>query len=215
MTEAEWLACDNPRRMLEFLRGKASERKMRLYACTYSLALRATERLGPGSAVTVAERYADGLAGDQDLASARRGAPFPDNYSSWVVAPSAYEGAWQAADYLTSARDLIKIDPDEARCFGIPVDDIVKRLVFLLRDMFGNPFRRLPLLDPAWLAWNDAAIPKMARSIYEARTFDRLPLLADALEDAGCADAGLLAHCREPGEHVRGCWVVDLLLGKT
>ena len=55
----------------------------------------------------------------------------------------------------------------------------------------------------------------MAQSIYDARAFDRLPLLADALEDAGCADADILSHCRTPGEHVRGCWVVDLLLGKS
>ena len=53
------------------------------------------------------------------------------------------------------------------------------------------------------------------RSIYDDRAFDRLPILADALEDAGCADAAILSHCRGPGEHVRGCWVVDLLLGKA
>ena len=70
-------------------------------------------------------------------------------------------------------------------------------------------------LDPSWLAWNDGAIRKMAQAIYDARAFDRLPLLADALEDAGCTDAAILSHCREPGEHVRGCWVVDLLLGKS
>jgi hypothetical protein len=55
----------------------------------------------------------------------------------------------------------------------------------------------------------------MTQSIYDERAFDRLPLLADALEDAGCGDAAILSHCREPSEHVRGCWVVDLLLGKT
>jgi len=87
------------------------------------------------------------------------------------------------------------------------------RQVELLRDLVGNPFRRVRL-NLSWLAWNDGAIPKMAQSIYDARAFDRLPLLADALEDAGCDDADILSHCRTPGEHVRGCWVVDLLLGK-
>ena len=83
----------------------------------------------------------------------------------------------------------------------------------LLRDIFGNPFHPVAV-DPAWLAWNDGAIPKMAQAIYGERAFDRLPLLADALEDAGCTEADILAHCRGPGPHVRGCWVVDLLLGK-
>ena len=83
----------------------------------------------------------------------------------------------------------------------------------LLSDMF-NPFRPAPV-ENSWLVWNDAAIPKMAQTIYDAPAFDRLPLLADALEEAGCADADILSHCRTPGEHVRGCWVVDLLLGKS
>ncbi len=63
--------------------------------------------------------------------------------------------------------------------------------------------------------WNDATIPKVAQAIYDDRAFDRLPILADALEDAGCDNADLLTHCRSGGEHVRGCWVVDLLLGKS
>jgi hypothetical protein len=83
----------------------------------------------------------------------------------------------------------------------------------LLRCGFGNPFRPVRL-SSSWLAWNDGAIRKMAQLIYDGRAFDRLPLLAYALEEAGCTDADILAHCREGGEHVRGCWVVDLLLGK-
>jgi hypothetical protein len=55
----------------------------------------------------------------------------------------------------------------------------------------------------------------MARRIYDERAFHDLPILADALEEAGCTDAEILAHCRSSGEHVRGCWVVDLVLGKT
>jgi hypothetical protein len=84
----------------------------------------------------------------------------------------------------------------------------------LLHEIFGNPFRPAAL-DPSWLAWHDGAVRKMARAIYDERRFADLPILADALEDAGCAEAAILAHCREPGEHVRGCWVVDLLLGKA
>jgi hypothetical protein len=69
-------------------------------------------------------------------------------------------------------------------------------------------------LHPSWLRWDDGTIPKLAQAIYDERAFDHLPVLADALEEAGCANADILAHCRGPGEHVRGCWVVDLLLGK-
>jgi hypothetical protein len=79
--------------------------------------------------------------------------------------------------------------------------------------VLGNPFRPVAF-DPAWLAWNDGAVAKRAQAIYDDRGFDRLPLLADALEDSGCTEAEILAHCRGPGPHVRGCWVVDLLLGK-
>jgi hypothetical protein len=81
----------------------------------------------------------------------------------------------------------------------------------LLRDIFCNPFK-LPAVQPAWLKWNHRTIPAIARGIYDDRAFDRLGILADALEDAGCSDPAILAHCREPGEHVRGCWVLDLLL---
>jgi hypothetical protein len=83
----------------------------------------------------------------------------------------------------------------------------------LIRDVIGNPFRPVAV-DPSLLAWNDGAILKMAKAIYDERAFDRLPLLADALEDAGCTEADTLAHCRGPGPHVRGCWAVDLLLEK-
>src|SRR5262249_31616753 len=83
----------------------------------------------------------------------------------------------------------------------------------LLREIVGNPFHPVTL-NPAWLTWNDGTVPKVAQAIYDDRAFDRMPILADALEDAGCTDQAILDHCRGPGEHVRGCWVVDLLLGK-
>jgi hypothetical protein len=83
----------------------------------------------------------------------------------------------------------------------------------LVRYLFGNPFRPVTI-DPAWLTWNDGTVVKLAEAIYDERAFDRMPILADALEEASCTNADILAHCRQPGEHVRGCWVVDLLLGK-
>jgi hypothetical protein len=65
------------------------------------------------------------------------------------------------------------------------------------------------------LTWNDRCVGKLAQAIYDEQAFDRLPILADALEEAGCTDADILNHCRSGGEHVRGCWVVDLVLGKS
>jgi hypothetical protein len=79
-----------------------------------------------------------------------------------------------------------------------------------LRDIFGNPFRPVTL-DPACRTSN---VLSLAQTIYDERAFDRMPILADALEDGGCTNAEILQHCRQPGEHVRGCWVVDLLLRK-
>ena len=91
----------------------------------------------------------------------------------------------------------------------------------LVHDMFGNPFRPSPRLPPSVLAWSDRTVPRIAQVIYDDRkmpegTLDtgRLAVLADALLDAGCDDEALIQHCREPGPHVRGCWAVDLILGK-
>jgi hypothetical protein len=79
-----------------------------------------------------------------------------------------------------------------------------------VRDVFGNPFRRVGV-EPAWLTPDVRAL---AQALYAGREFERLPILADALEDAGCTAQAILDHLRGPGEHVRGCWVLDLLLGK-
>jgi hypothetical protein len=83
-------------------------------------------------------------------------------------------------------------------------------LVTVLRDIFGNPFRPITL-DPRWLT---SSVLDLAGAIYEERAFERVPILADALMDAGCENEDILDHCRGDGVHVRGCWVVDLLLGK-
>jgi hypothetical protein len=89
-----------------------------------------------------------------------------------------------------------------------------KALATALREIVGNPFRPVAI-DPDLLTWHDGIIVEIAQRIYEHRAFADLPILADALEEAGCANAELLVHCRSDGSHVRGCWTVDLLLGKT
>ena len=91
----------------------------------------------------------------------------------------------------------------------VPVEEWTGQ-AFLLRDIFGNPFRPITL-DPRWLT---STVVDLAQAIYNERAFDRMPILSDALMDAGCDSEDIILHCRGDGPHVRGCWVVDLLLGK-
>ncbi len=111
--------------------------------------------------------------------------------------------------YLAELRwAIIRADPREAVA---PHETIMRWQNSLIRDVFGNPFRPVAL-DPVW---RTPAVVSLAEAVYAERAFDRLPQLADALEAAGCDHADILSHCRGPGPHVRGCWVVDLLLGKA
>jgi hypothetical protein len=218
VTEAEWLACTDPQPMLGFLRGQASERKLRLFACAFGRAVRDSEHQPGPSTVAVGERYADGLASDQELVTERRKwAYWPEERGP--VTPSAYAGAWAAVDSLARYERAWRHDPDSRSC--ISADAVLRRSALLLRDIFGNPFRPSPPLPPAVLAWNGGGVRRLAAGIYGERrmpegTLDpaRLGVLADALEEAGCDNADTLAHCRAPGPHVRGCWAVDLVLDR-
>src|SRR5207244_1694887 len=109
-----------------------------------------------------------------------------------------------------------------ARCEAYPGDpsrlaDAQREQLSLLHDIFGNPFRPVPL-DPAW---RTPTVVALAQAAYDNRIMPagrldpaRLAVLSDALEEAGCQDADILGHLRSPGLHVRGCWALDLLLGK-
>lgn len=83
----------------------------------------------------------------------------------------------------------------------------------LVREVFGNPFRQT-VIDPAWLTWSSGTVQHIAEHIAATGSFGDMPVLADALEDAGCADEELLRHCREERTHVPGCWALDLILGR-
>jgi len=96
------------------------------------------------------------------------------------------------------------VDPDAERATQAAI----------LRDIFGNPLRQVAV-DPFWLSWNGGTVVKLAQGIYDERAFDRLPILADALEDAGCDSDDILTHLRGPGPHYRGCWCLDRLLNKS
>ncbi len=213
MTESEWLACTDPEPVLESLSGKASERKMRLFAAAccrriwHLLDDRRSRR-----AVEVAERFADGLVDPQELSEA--------NWRSawWLMAGlAAAENAPNQALIAATNTTASYVHLDGTSRLAIEAGGPGERepQLRLLRDIFGPLSFRPVALDPAWLAWNHGTVPALARRIYEEQAYHDLPILADALEDAGCVDEDILAHCRQPGEHVRGCWVVDLLLGKS
>jgi hypothetical protein len=205
MTEAEWLACTDWRKMLEFLRGKASDRKLRLFsvACCRKIWDTLTdERLR--RAVEVGEQYADGLVSDQTRSAAWDAVLNMKidavERQDWERAVRIRRTQGPVLDFMSkSARYISDVD------WGLQCR--------LLRDILGNPFRPASI-DPTWLVWNSGTVPKLAQAIYDERRFGDLPILADALEEAGCDNTDVLAHCRGPGPHVRGCWVVDLLLGK-
>jgi hypothetical protein len=91
-------------------------------------------------------------------------------------------------------------------------DHVVGEQCDLLREVVGNPFRALTF-EPGWLRWNGGWLPRLARTLFDENRFDELPIIGDALEDLGCGDEAILRHCRGPGPHVRGCFVVRLLLG--
>jgi len=228
MTEAEWLACVDPMPMLEFLRGKASDRKLRLFAC--ACCHRVGNHLWSGSigqeAILTAEKYADGMATLEELDACRRliesqlklypSEPVYDA-SYWACGRNIQEkvegSAFYAANRSTWSIDQSADDYD-ARCEKRRNEELAAQASFL-HNIFGPlPFHFVHL-EPSWLTWNDGTIPKLAQAIYEERAFDHLPILADALEEAGCTNEDILGHCRSGGEHVRGCWVVDSLLGKS
>jgi hypothetical protein len=203
MTELEWLTLTDPLVLLQSLEGRASDRKLRLFACA------CCRRLGAGEAMALGEGYADGLVSALDLAvlraAARRGGRIHyktwrlhvSRQAAWVVEEATRLQAWDAA--------VGTLSHGAGRFRGFQCD--------LLRELFGNPFHPVTV-SPHWLAWEEGLVPGLAQAIYEEGAFERLPILADALEDAGCREESILVHCRQEGRHVRGCWVLDRLLGK-
>jgi hypothetical protein len=210
MTEAEWMVCEDPTLMLKFLREKASDRKLRLFACACCRRHRNSLRGKKHQLVLQrTEEFADGQISKKEMQKARAkwdtfDYPFPLP-GSWQGALSSatrtHTNAWNVAS--GTATRFVQISRRSATERAAQAA--------LLRDIFGNPFRPISL-DPAWLT---STVVALAQGIYAERAFDRMPILADALQDAGCSNEDILNHCRGPGPHCRGCWVVDLILGKS
>jgi hypothetical protein len=221
MTEAQWQESAGSEFMLEFLHGNVSERKLRLFAvaCCRSIFSHIELTQRARDAVTTAERFADGLASAKELAEAASGVLSDQIASDTCLAAASGIGAFEVAHHVAahSARALGQQATFQGN--GVEDDPEYRRAMYeeqavqavLLRDIVGNPFR-LVTLDPDWRTTTSVQI---AQGIYDSRDFSAMPILADALQDAGCEDAAILDHCRGPGPHVRGCWVVDLVLGKS
>jgi hypothetical protein len=226
MTEAEWHATDDLEQMLALLsqqsaQREVSSRKLRLLktgclrAVWKSLAIKPIRQ-----ALIAAELFADGCLSKDELKSANRNgivaflrtsdrhgkrtSKNPELLVKLLRMGMAVDSAQESIDLrslngIGNWKDLRMSDP-----VLHPLGPV------LLRCVVGNPFRPVAF-DPRW---RTADVTALARGIYEERAFDRLPLLADALMDAGCDSDDALTHCRSDGPHVRGCWVVDLVLGK-
>jgi hypothetical protein len=222
MTEAEWLnETECSQRMMYALRErrlprtKAGRRKFRLFACGCCRA--AWGRLPDarlGYAVEIAERFADGLASQDELEAARAavswmredssqpaGTPLHARVAIDMAVATTEAQAYEAAFSMTATSLPL------AGCSGGERAGEAA-LCHLIRCVFGNLFG-LVAMSPDWCTPTTVAL---ARSIYEGCHFEGLPVLADALEEAGCDNTDLLSHLRGPGPHARGCWVLDLLL---
>jgi hypothetical protein len=240
MTEAEWLECKYPPQMLAKLR-RASDRKLRLFAVA---CCRRVGQLFPHpsfhDAVAAVERFADGRAdwaevvGTRELVKAaakaqrqaERSGPhhwssaqhktyhavLVVNHKSVRHAASASSGEVVLAASFAAALAGPAAWPDPEYHERTRAAQEAENLAHceLVRDIFGRRLR--PAAFPAQL--RKPVIIDLATAVYEARAFERLPILADALEEAGCIDTAVLSHLRGPGSHVRGCWVLDLVLGR-
>ena len=216
MTEAE---------LWSYLRDATRERKERLFECACCRQVwQELKDERSRQAIIVAEEYADGLATDEELQLASDSAcvvwdadrvgvlppsEVPHNlflhmpYSAAAYNVAIPMGWWGGAPAFDAPSSIIA----EAAPDG---EAMRASQLALLRDIVGNPARPI-VINPAWLMSDVVAL---AHQIYEARDFSAMPILADAIQDAGCDNDDILNHCRQPGEHVRGCWVVDLVLGK-
>jgi hypothetical protein len=222
MTEDRWLACDDPVAMLRFLQGRAGERKLRLLAC--ACARLQWERLQDGlmrEAVEVGERFADGLVRwpeVQLIVHRLYGLPgeFRKEFGrNWFCEQETETVAAYFAAISSVGAGVSKL-PD--RMSWVEQSKITgPRQPALVREIFGNPFAPITI-DHIRLMIEAV---RHARAAYDERNLPSgeldlacLAVLAHALEDAGCTEDGLLSHLRSPGPHVRGCWALDLILGK-
>jgi hypothetical protein len=208
MDEARWQSCDDPRKLVEWLRGRAGDRKLRLFACAswrhwWETTADGQEGGEPGQDITPLLDYAE-----QWAESGRRpDMTFPSGFG-WhpLVAQHAFDAANWTVRQTAGFKSRLDCRRDDAK----DRERAAEHQARLLKDLFGNPFHSA-VLDRCWLT---PAVVGLAQVIYDERRWEDLPVLADALEEAGCSDAELLGHLQGPGPHARGCFVLDRLLGR-
>ena len=210
MTEAEWLTCTDPQKMLECLPEQLSHRKAMLFACgccrhVWDQLLSDLAR----DTVDATERQADALPGGSDILQSFDIWSQIDQEGGWLQNKISRGLYLAGRDGWSGAREVAW-----ETSFLAPRRKERQYQTALLRCIIGSSLFRPVIADPAWLTWQNGTILKLAQAIYQERAFDGLPVLADALEEAGCTNNDILDHCRKQREHVRGCWVVDLILGE-
>jgi hypothetical protein len=230
VNDLAWRSSTRLFEMLPIAAEHVDDRKRRLFAvaCCRRLA-HLFEDDRSRRAVDVAELYADGLAFEEERLFAENNA-FEAHFDVRESRLSAMPLVrWTRSNELITQAALLAVSvgtfyAEDAADYGrlalaasgvswrIDEDEELAQCR-LLREIVGPLYP--PAIDPPWLSANDRAVVQLAQLIYDSRTFDELPILADALEDAGCSETDILEHCRQTGGHVRGCWVVDLLLAKT
>jgi len=221
MNEVQWQNCNDPEPMLEALRasGKATDRRLYLWGCTCCRRLSQRSLLrDPRSeeAILACERISDGEGNVGDQTRAQAGAQAAHESEMGITYEARYY--WAAA-----ACAMILDDPESAAAnaaAAVGCDEADYQAAYsvertaqagFLRDIFGPlAYRNIELEQH----WKNRTVQTLAQAIYDERAFDRMPILADALEDAGCHSQAMLSHCRQAVEHCRGCWVIDLLLRK-
>jgi hypothetical protein len=216
-TEADWLACTDPQKMLQQLRGKSSDRKLRLFAVAcFRRLVTLLPDLRQRRGIEALERLAEGTITRLECrgvtAEVRQAIPLDD----WVADQPPTDSPHYIAlmlyrEFCSSSIATHAVSATAGLADGVSEQH---EQVQLMRCIFGNPFRSVASF-PSWLTWHDGTVTKLAEAIYEERAFDRLPILADALEEAGCDNADILKHCRSEGPHVRGCWALDAVLGRV
>jgi hypothetical protein len=210
MTEAEWLASDDLNEMVWYAVGKdlnKNQRKTRLFvaACARSVWELITVA-DMRRAVEIGERFADGECTDKERYEFS--VHLSDRWEAWASDQAEQSGVYALCHCAVgNGLTLAHLGRVSRWIRGAA---LIGQQVCRLRDIFGNPFRPVAF-SPAWRT--DTAIT-LARQMYDARDFGAMPILADALQDAGCDSDDVLNHSRGRGPHVRGCWVVDLVLGR-
>jgi hypothetical protein len=194
-------------------RDRRNERKLRLLMCACCRRVWDVLPEPARKAVEAIEKLADENLPDKKREKVESEAYAAVPQSVWTIEYHPDQaGRWTAAAYV---QDVIGYTPSCLRAARATKEEKAteeQAQCDLLRDIFGNPFRPA-MLDPAWRTSTATALP---RQMYESRDFTPMPILADALQDAGCDSEDILDHCRDPQQvHVRGCWVVDLVLGKS